>query len=454
MFDLGFGDAGKGATVDYLVRARGAELVARWNGGAQAGHTVVAPDGRRHTFAQLGAGSFVPGVGTHLGPDFVLHPGGLLVEAARLAARGVEDALARLSVDARALVISPFQQAAGRLRELLRGPARHGTCGVGVGEAVADALADQPDVLRAGDLADEGLLLARLAAQQRRKRAELAAARELDDPRAAPELGLLLDPAAPARALALWAGFPREVLLSPQDGAARLRACRRLVLEGAQGLLLDQTWGFHPHTTWSDVTPRGAHALLDEAGWEGMTRRLGVLRAYATRHGEGPFPTHDPALDAALPEPDNPDTGWQGPFRRGALDLVLARYALEVAGGACGLALTCLDRIEPEVALCEGYALGARSTGLELHADDGAGRTRLRPGPPAELEWRSALGALLGAARPRLRRVAREELPACVAEALGAPVWLTAWGPRAADRVPLPGPLEESRTGDEPRARR
>src|ERR1700734_1777495 len=114
--DLGFGDAGKGLVTDFLVRSLGAGLVVRWNGGAQAGHNVVAPDGRHHTFAQIGAGTFVPGVRTHLAERTIVHPTALGVEAARLAEIGVPDALDRLSVSERALVITPFHQAANRLR--------------------------------------------------------------------------------------------------------------------------------------------------------------------------------------------------------------------------------------------------------------------------------------------------------------------------------------------------
>ena len=94
--DLGFGDAGKGTITDFLVRERGAEWVVRFNGGAQAGHNVVTDDGRHHTFSQLGAGSFVPGVRSYLGPDFVLHPGALLEEARALARVGIPDAFERL----------------------------------------------------------------------------------------------------------------------------------------------------------------------------------------------------------------------------------------------------------------------------------------------------------------------------------------------------------------------
>lgn len=218
---------------------------------------MVLADGRHHTFAQFGAGTFVPGVRSHLGPEFVLHPGGLLVEADRLAAVRVSDALARLTVDARATVISPFQQAAGRLRRLLRGDAAHGTCGVGVGEAVGDRLAGHDDVLVAADLRGGGdVLLQRLARQQRRKRAELrlfaagpggvvtgapdAGDRRLyalrQDARAALEWGLLSDPDAPARVVEAWAPFGDAVRVArPADAEALLRQAGAVVFEGAQG---------------------------------------------------------------------------------------------------------------------------------------------------------------------------------------------------------------------------
>ncbi|HEY7215209.1 MAG TPA: adenylosuccinate synthetase, partial [Thermoanaerobaculia bacterium] len=133
LVDLGFGDAGKGLLTDFLVRRSGATVVVRYNGGAQAGHNVVTPDGRHHTFAQLGSGSFVAGVRTFLSRHVVVHPTALLAEAAALRAKGVGDALDRVRLSERALVITPFHQAAGRLRELARGAARHGSCGVGVG---------------------------------------------------------------------------------------------------------------------------------------------------------------------------------------------------------------------------------------------------------------------------------------------------------------------------------
>lgn len=124
----------------------------RFNGGAQAGHNVVRADGRHHTFSQFGAGSFEPDVVTLLASAVVVHPTALLVEAAVLRDKGVPDALARLRIDARCRVTTPFHQAAGRLREWARGDAAHGSCGVGVGETVRQALAAPELALRYGDL--------------------------------------------------------------------------------------------------------------------------------------------------------------------------------------------------------------------------------------------------------------------------------------------------------------
>jgi adenylosuccinate synthase len=428
VFDLGFGDAGKGTITDFLVRSRGARCVVRWNGGAQAGHNVVMPEGTHHTFSQFGAGTLVDGVRTHLGPGFVLHPLALLVEAQRLSEAGVADALDRLSVDARCLLVSPFQQAAGRLRELRRGAVAHGTCGVGVGEAVGDTVAGHDDALRARDLSDASLLRVALARQQERKRAEMADA-DLDDPRAGPERELLEDTTAVARVGEAWRSLAGSLrLLDPESAAGMLRDAGPLVFEGAQGVLLDEAWGFHPHTTWSDCTPRGALALLGGLGRRVV--RLGVVRSYATRHGIGPFPTHDPAFDEAFPEPHNERDGWQGPFRRGPLDLVLLRYALEVCGGVDGVAITCLDRVagRSSLPLCVDYGADPSPGLLER---DSEGSARLVPGEASDQGHRQRLGELLSQAKPRLLRVPPRALAEAVEQRLGATVWLESAGPTA-----------------------
>jgi adenylosuccinate synthase len=122
--DLGYGDAGKETMVDYLVR-QGPEdesaVVVRYNGGPQAAHNVVTADGRRHTFAQFGSGSFVPGAQTHLSRFMLINPLNMEPEAEHLQRLGVTDVWERLSVDEDAIVITPWQVAANQLRELARG---------------------------------------------------------------------------------------------------------------------------------------------------------------------------------------------------------------------------------------------------------------------------------------------------------------------------------------------
>jgi adenylosuccinate synthase len=421
VIDLGFGDAGKGATVDFLVRDCEAELVVRHHGGAQAGHNVVTPEGLHHTFSQFGSGTFVDGVQTLLGPSFVLHPGALLVEAQRLDGLGVRDALLRSSVDGEALVISPFQQAAGRLRDLRRGDGRHGTCGVGVGEAVRDALAGEPDVLRATDLADPDALASKLNAQRRRKQYEFAQGGRIEDPRAECELGILDDVKTIERTLSLWRPLMGCLrILEPHETRRLIHQARAIVFEGAQGVLLDQDRGFHPHTTWSDCTAKCATELLEDT--DARVFRLGVLRTYMVRHGPGPFPTHDPGYDRKFPEPHNDDVGWQGSFRRGPLDLVLLRYALAACGGVDGLALTCVDRMGDTVPICREYGFrGERIVRLPTP----------RPGEHAAL---CRLGDELQRVRPGLVNVERDRLFEFLEEQLGVAVSLAADGPSATNR--------------------
>ena len=136
--DLGFGDAGKGSIVDYLARRHDAHTVVRYNGGAQAGHRVVTPGAapQEHVFAQFGSGALA-GAATHLSRFMLLDPLAMMVEAQHLRELGAPDPFAHTTIDAGALVITPFQRAANRLKELARGAGRHGSCGMGIGETQA-----------------------------------------------------------------------------------------------------------------------------------------------------------------------------------------------------------------------------------------------------------------------------------------------------------------------------
>jgi adenylosuccinate synthase len=109
--------------------------------------------------------------------------------------------------------------------------------------------------------------------------------------------------------------------------------------------LLDEWYGFHPYTTWSTTTFQNADTLLQEQNYDAQVVRVGVLRAYATRHGPGPFVTEDAALTDALPEAHNVPNAWQLALRAGHFDAVATRYALALTGSIDLLALTHVDRL-------------------------------------------------------------------------------------------------------------
>jgi adenylosuccinate synthase len=400
VLDLGFGDSGKGRFVDVLTSRWGAHTVVRFNGGAQAGHTVVRPAGGgkagfHHTFSQFGAGTLVRGTRTVLLDPFVIHPTALVVEAGALARVGVDDALSRIVVDARCRVTTPFLQSAGQWREWLRGSDPHGTCGVGVGETVRHSLEHPQQTLRYSDLVGpESSALEKLQAQRETLLSELGGG----SPTATVgELAVLEDSSLASRWLRTARALARQVPPTPVEQLRyALGRPGSVLFEGAQGLLLDEWRGFHPHTTWSSTTPAAVEAAVQSLGLESPIEHYGVLRTYLTRHGAGPMPTEDSRLDTQLAEPHNASDGWQGRFRRGHPDAVLLRYALAAAPELSGLLVSHVDAFEHGVSLrwCEAYQ---RDTGQ--HIID-----CLPSGTLGDLDHQHRLTQLLFEARPQYAR--------------------------------------------------
>ncbi|MET0267298.1 MAG: adenylosuccinate synthetase [Duganella sp.] len=404
---LGFGDCGKGLFIDALCRQLQAHTVVRFNGGAQAAHNVVLPDGRHHTFSQFGAASFQPGVHTLLAYPVIVHPTALLVENHYLQRAGVTDALPRLLIDGRCRLTTPFHQAAGRMRELARGAAAQGSCGVGVGETVRHDLMHPELTLRYADLLAPRSALDRLEALRASLLAALDAehgARGLAHSTAyRQERAVLCD-----RALAgHWLARTQDLLrLAPPAAhatvAQRLQQKGTVLFEGAQGVLLDEWRGFHPYTTWSSINTAAVEAVAADASLHQHIEHFGALRSYLTRHGNGPFPTHDSRLDI-LPEQHNSGAGWQGEFRRGHPDALLLRYALAVVGKLDGLLVSHLDAVaQPNgLAWCDAYEAPLAPQDQQLCQRDGAGRiTALLPGAAQDLAHQARLTSLLSAARP------------------------------------------------------
>lgn len=357
--DLGFGDAGKGHLVDFLVRKNQAGVVVRYNGGAQAGHNVVSPEGLHHTFSQFGSGTFVPGVKTILSRHMVIHPGALLIEANVLEGKGVQDPFSRLWISNKSPLITPYHQAANRIKELCRGDARHGSCGVGVGEICEDQIAFPEDILFAADLLNPGILtdkLERIRARMYRSMMDVCGS-AISQPEIQHELQVFTSP----QFSQLWVNslvnlIERQVIVEDALLYEMIQKTETVVFEGAQGMLIDRNYGFAPYYSWTDSTSTNAHEILKEAKYCGDVETIGVMRCYTVRHGPGPLPTEDKSLSEQVFD-HNQQNGWQGNVRYGWLDLVLAKYALKNSGGIDSLAITHLDLIPrlSEWKYCNGY---------------------------------------------------------------------------------------------------
>jgi adenylosuccinate synthase len=414
---LGFGDEGKGATVDFLVRRFEADLVVRYCGGSQAGHNVQLPDGRRHTFSQFGAGTLARPSDpprTYLGPNVIIDPLALIREADHLTELGVLEPTRLLALHPRCLVTTPWLRLLNQLRELARGDARHGSCGQGIGEARAYWLKYGEDAVFAADLRHLDQLRYKLELQRQRTLLELQD---------------LLDriPVDALHEFALWeldaeavAGDLHEALPDSVTLDAAIPACRTAVFEGAQGVLLDEYRGFHPYTTWNTVTPHHAWELVQAMEAEAVAV-LGITRAYTTRHGEGPLPTFSTELTNQLQDPGNPWNRWQGGIRCGWLDLPLLRYAAAVAGPLDALVVNHLDQVGRDWQLCEAYR-----------------NVHLTPATAPHLAWQGRLTQDLCRAEPMLARATRDRIVHELSAL--APVVLASHGPTFEQRrlVDLP----------------
>lgn len=416
---LGFGDEGKGTTVDALAEKLGAGLVVRYNGGAQAAHNVVRA-GAHHTFSQFGSATLL-GVRTHLSRFMVVNPGAFLVEAATLEGKGVRSAHQLVSVSPDALVTTPYHIYANRHREALRGKDAHGTTGMGVGETVALEKGHPEIAMKVSDLFD---------AQSRRRMLDDIREVYLEEFSDGKEVT-----AAPFRdrdnfeyAVDRFREFAEKVMIrEDEDLGGMMHRAKTTIFEGAQGMLLDQIFGFHPHSTWSDCTFDQVLDLVDDFDIELV--RLGVLRSYHTRHGAGPLPTEKDSFHEITYEDHNAKAvGYQGKFRAGPFDLVLAKYGARTVGHLDGLVMTHTDKL-PKTDFAS-YAFRYFHEGTEHFVDD------LRKHDPEKI------AELLQHVEPRFTNIGSSKFPAHIASELGVPLVMTSHGPASADKAFLEPPGE------------
>ena len=339
-----WGDEGKGKIVDWLSSR--ADVVVRFQGGHNAGHTLVI-DGVEYKLSLLPSGIVRPGKLSIIGNGVVLDPSHLISEIALLRSQGADITPKSLLVSESAALILPVHQAIDAAREAARGDAKIGTTGRGIGPAYEDKVARR--AVRLGDLASPDTLAAKLEALVAHHNVWLAAVgHELAD-----AAKMHADLMAMRDELLAFSGQSWRALADARASN------RRVLFEGAQGVMLDIDHGTYPFVTSSN-TVAGQAATGSGSGPTAIGFVLGITKAYTTRVGSGPFPTEDFGDDGERMGERGREFGTvTGRKRRcGWFDAVMVRQANAVAG-ITGMALTKLDVLDgfEVLKICVGYDL-------------------------------------------------------------------------------------------------
>lgn len=342
---LQWGDEGKGKIVDLLVPDF--DVVVRYSGGANAGHTIVVDD-KKYALHQLPSGVLRPSVTAVIGCGAVIDPAVLLGEIGALEERGI-DLSGRLRISDRAQLVFPYHRKQDILAEKAALPGgKLGTTARGIGPCYADKVSRRWGV-RLCELYDPEQLRARLSTIVAHKNAYLTA---LYDERDAFDADAITD-----EFLTFGEQLKPYVCDTTVDLAERMRRDERVLFEGAQGSLLDIDHGTYPFVTSANAGVGGA------ASGAGVPPNriqsvVGVLKAYATRVGEGPFPSelNDDTGERLRQRGQEFGTTTGRPRRCGWLDLVATRYAA-LFTGPTHLALMHLDTLSgfDEIKVCTGY---------------------------------------------------------------------------------------------------
>jgi adenylosuccinate synthase len=417
-----WGDEGKGKIVDWLSNR--ADVVVRFQGGHNAGHTLVVGD-KVYKLSLLPSG-LVQGKPSIIGSGVVVDPWHLLEETEKLRAQGVEITPELLTLADNAALILPLHRDLDQAREREAGAGRIGTTGRGIGPAYEDKVGRR--AIRVADLADPAALdlkLPRLLAHHRALRQGLGLP-EVDADALKAEL-LALAPKILPFAKPAW-----RVL----DEAAR--AGRRILYEGAQGALLDVDHGTYPYVTSSN-TAAGQAAAGSGVGPSRVGYVLGIVKAYTTRVGSGPFPTelHD-AVGQHLGHVGREFGVVTGRARRcGWFDAVLVRQTIAI-NGIHGMALTKLDVLDglEELKICTGYRIGEREVD---HLP--AGMTDQAAATPVYETLEGWSGSTAGARSFRDLPAAAVKYVRRIEELVGAPVALLSTSPERDDTILMQDPF-------------
>ncbi|MGV8873898.1 MAG: adenylosuccinate synthase [Rhodococcus sp. (in: high G+C Gram-positive bacteria)] len=337
-----WGDEGKGKATDLFGERL--QWVVRYQGGNNAGHTVVLPNGDKFALHLIPSGILTPGVKNVIGNGVVVDPGVLLTELDGLEKRDVDTTNLLLSADAH--LIMPYHVAIDKVTERFLGAKKIGTTGRGIGPCYQDKLARVG--VRAADVLDEKILTQKVEAALEFKNQVLSKIynrRALDSQQVVDEV------------LEQAEGFKHRITDTRLQLNLALERGDTILLEGSQGTLLDVDHGTYPYVTSSNPTAGGA-SVGSGIGPNKITTVLGILKAYTTRVGSGPFPTElfDNYGEYLAKQGGEVGVTTGRARRTGWFDAVIARYATRV-NGITDYFLTKLDVLSSldTVPICVAY---------------------------------------------------------------------------------------------------
>lgn len=318
-----YGDEGKGLMTDFITRQEKCGTVVRFNGGAQAGHTVVLPTGQSHVFSHIGSGFFA-GAKTLLGKRFIVNP--LILE------REIEKLRTptwpRIDVHPEAQVSTIYDMLINAAIEKARGSGKHGSCGLGINETVTRSLA-RPDMsltfneVKAWSVNDLAMVLEHIAREWVPGRVHALGLDDIADDITTP-MGIVYKTANyKAHAKAMLGGLAHLGIMEGygEETTTDTYTKRNIVFEGAQGLALDELMGDFPHVTRSLTGLPYAIEAAAELGLKKLTP-LYATRSYVTRHGAGPLPCEGMTITSSdITDLTNVTNEWQDTIRFAPLHL-------------------------------------------------------------------------------------------------------------------------------------
>lgn len=358
-----WGDEGKGKIVDFLSET--SDFVVRFNGGNNAGHTVINKYGT-FAFHLMPSGTFAPKAKVCITNGVVIDLEVLVGEIDMLLKAGFK-LEKRLSISPRCHLILPYHKALDKLYEEAKGDAKTGTTGRGIGPVYADKVSYHG--IRIIDLLNKEQFSKKLEIQLRIKNKIIKAlgGKPFEQKEIEKAFFQLLKKIQP---------YIHEPLPLLQKA---VKANKTILLEGAQAVFLDNDWGTYPFVTASTILPGGANAA---AGFPPGTikQSIGVVKAYTTRVGAGPFPTelHNETGEALRKAGREFGTTTGRPRRCGWFDAELIRFAAEISGFT-GIAVTKLDVLDEfdELQICTGYTLNEKP--VHYYDGDAGFLTQIKP---------------------------------------------------------------------------